>query len=499
MELTFPKSDIAYLGRVLHEQHNTELTQEIKLSDGMPDIGRVLSCWGMPLIRGKEWRSNRIAVNGGVMVWALYAPEDGTDPRCVESWIPFQMEWDIGDVDREGQIRVRPQLRFADARSLSARKLMVRTGVAALAEAFVPMQAAVSGPENTEPDIQLRKTTYPLELQRWAGEKTFLLDEALSLPTGSAQPDKLICYTLRPEITEQRISGDRVVFKGNANLHILYRSKEGELRTWECPLSFSQLGDLPEIADMGAGADVTLCATSLEADLEEGGQLRVKCGLLGQYVVSSRMLLEIAEDAYSTARDVQPRMEALELPVLLENRQENLYGEQTLPQNGTTIVDTRFYPDFPRKRRLGERLELELPGMFQVLYYGEDGMLQSSTARWEGSFRMDTGEDTVTDAVAALKEPVTAVFSGGQLLLKANVQLDLQSRVHQQIPMAAGLEVGPVRQPDPGRPSLILRRVDGEGLWMMAKKTGSTVEAIRQANGLQGEPEQGQMLLIPVT
>ena len=499
MELTFPKSDVAYLGRILHEQRNVELTQEIKLSDGMPDVGRVLGCWGMPLIRGKEWCSSRIAVNGGVMVWVLYAPEDGTDPRCVESWIPFQMEWEIGDTDREGQIRVRPLLRFADARSVSARKLMVRTGVAALGEAFVPMQARISAPENTEPDIQLRKNTYPLDMQRWAGEKTFLLDEELSLPTGSAQPDKLICYTLRPEITEQQVSGDRVVFKGNANLHMLYRSKEGDLRTWEFPLSFSQLGDIPEAADMGAGADVALCATSLEADLEEGGQLRLKCGLLGQYVVSCRTVLELAQDAYSTARDVQPRMEALELPVILENRQENLYGEQALPQNGETVVDVQFYPDFPRKRRMGENVELEIPGQFQVLYYGEDGRLQSSTARWEGNYRMNAGENTVTDAVASLKEPATAIFSGGQLLLKANTQLDLQSRTDQEIPMAAGLEVGAALQPDPGRASLILRRVDGEGLWTMAKRTGSTVEAIRQANGLQGEPEQGQLLLIPVS
>lgn len=499
MELMFPKSEIGYLDRILHEQRSVEQTQEIKLSDGMPDIGRVLACWGMPLIRGKEWRSNRIAVNGGTMVWVLYAPEDGTDPRCVESWIPFQLEWDIRDTDREGQIRVRPLLRFADARSVSARKLMVRMGVAALAEAFVPMQAHISASDDTEPDIQLLKTVYPLQLQKYAGEKTFLLDEDLPLSAGSPMPDKLICYTLRPEITEQRISGDRVVFKGNANLQILYRCKEGKLHTCAFPMPFSQLGDLPEGMDPDAQADVALCATSMEANLEEDGHLRVKCGLLGQYVAGCRVLMEIVEDAYSVARDVKPKMDMAELPVILETRQENLYGEQVLPQNGQEVVDVQFYPDFPRKRRQGEMLELEVPGQFQVLYYGEDGMLQSSTARWEGNFRLPVGEDTVMDGVAFLKEPATAAFSGGQLVMKANTGLDIQSRANQEIPIVVGLEVGNARQPDPGRPSLILRRVDGEGLWTMAKKTGSTVDAIRKANNLQGDPQQGQMLLIPVS
>lgn len=499
MELTFPKSDIGYLGRILHQQRNAEQTQEIKLSDGMPDIGRVLACWGVPLIRGKEWGVNRIAVNAGTMVWVLYAPEDGTDPRCVESWVPFQMEWDIRDTDREGQIRVRPLLRFADARSLSARKLMVRTGVAALAEAFVPMQAQFSLPDQAEADIQLLKRTYPLQLQRYAGEKSFLLDEELSLPAGRPVPDKLISFSLRPEITEQRISADRVVFKGNANLHMIYRCKEGKLHTWDFPLPFSQLGELQETPEEDAWADVMLCATSLEAGLEDNGHLRVKCGLLGQYTVTCRTFVELAEDAYSTRREVQPQMEILELPVILENRQENLYGEQTLPQGGEAVVDVQFYPDFPRKHTSGETVELELPGQFQVLYYGEDGMLQSSTARWEGNFRMNAGENTVTDAQPFLREPATAAFSGEQLLLKANMTLDLQTRADQEIPYAAGLEAGAPRQPDPARPSLILRRVDSEGLWALAKKNGSTVDAIRKANALNGEPEQGQMLLIPVS
>ena len=165
MELTFQTADMSYLGSVLRDVHNQEQTQEVRLSDGLPDIGRVIASWGVPVIRGKEWRRNSVSVSGGVMVWILYAPEDGTDPRCVESWIPFQMEWDIRAGEREGQIRVQPLLRFVDARSVSARKLMVRTGIAALAEAMVPMQARISTPEAEDPDIQLKKTTHIHTLQ----------------------------------------------------------------------------------------------------------------------------------------------------------------------------------------------------------------------------------------------------------------------------------------------------------------------------------------------
>jgi CheY-like chemotaxis protein len=64
--------------------------------------------------------------------------------------------------------------------------------------------------------------------------------------------------------------------------------------------------------------------------------------------------------------------------------------------------------------------------------------------------------------------------------------------------MVTELEIGEEYPEDPDRPSIILRRVGQEDLWTLAKRAGSTVAAIRQANQLEDEPEDGQMLLIPL-
>ena len=74
MEFEFQKSACPCLETVLREVQNVEQTQEIKLSDGMPDIGRVLAAWGQTILRGKEWRSDSVSFSGGMMVWILYAP-----------------------------------------------------------------------------------------------------------------------------------------------------------------------------------------------------------------------------------------------------------------------------------------------------------------------------------------------------------------------------------------------------------------------------------------
>ena len=89
--------------------------------------------------------------------------------------------------------------------------------------------------------------------------------------------------------------------------------------------------------------------------------------------------------------------------------------------------------------------------------------------------------------------------NGGRTALRAELPLQLTTTGGQGISMVTSLELGEDTQPDPQRPSLVLRRAGGDSLWELAKKTGSTVAAIRSVNKLQDEPKPGQMLLIPVS
>lgn len=499
MELQFKKSICSCLDAAVREIQNVEQTQEIKLPDGMPDIGHVLSAWGQVILRGKEWRSDSIAFSGGMMVWVLYAPEDGSEERCIDGWIPFQMKWDLPSGTREGDIRILCHPRFVDARSVSARKLMVRAGAAAMAEALVPMEAEIYEPDSIPENVELLRSRYPVRLPKEAGEKTFLMDEDLTLPGSAPQPEKVIYYCLRPKITDGRVMANKVVFRGNANLHVLYRSEEGQLHSWDFELPFSQFAELNGEHSGEAQANILLSPTSLELEMDDEGHLRFKCGIVGQYLITDQQMLELIEDAYSPGRELTVRSETLELPAVLENRRENIFGEQTIPAEANLTADVSFLPDFPRQRRTENGVEMEMPGTFQVLYYGEDGVLHSGTARWEGQQTLNADENSRIMVLPMPAEAPQAVAGNGEITVKGEVPLDMMTTARQGIPMVTGVELGEQIQPDPNRPSLILRRAGNSRLWDIAKASGSTMDAIRKANKLQEEPMPNQMLLIPVS
>lgn len=498
MELQFKKNSFSYLQPLLYQVQNQEQTQEIRLSEGFPDIGKILSVWSQPITRTKEWREDTIAFSGGLMIWILYLPEDGSQPRCLESWVPFQMKWELPEYAQNGVMRVRMMPRFLDARVLSARKMMLRCGVSVLAQALTEGEGDRYCADEVPSGIEILRRTYPIVLAKESGEKEFIMDEELTVPPSCPVPEKIIYCNLKPEITEQKILADKAVFRGNGNLHLLYRNEEGALSSWDFQLPFSQLADLRGSYGADASMDVMMEVTNLEVDVTDEGHLRMKCGMVGQYLVRQREMLDVVEDAYCLNRELDITSRQAELPMALENRSENIYADAMIPQEANMIVDCSFLVDQPLQRKTAEGIAMEIPGQFQVLYYDENSMLQSASARWQGEWSMPADENVRVDVDIRPGNAPIAEAETGSISLQGMTRMNVDCGTMQTMRMITGLELGDERKADPSRPSLILRKAGKESLWQIAKENGSTVDAIRQASGIDDEPDQTQILLIPV-
>lgn len=497
MEITFNKTVYPCLRKVISQTQTQEQTQEVRLPESMPDIGRVLDSWGQVLIRSKEWRGNAMTVSGGVMVWVLYVPEDGVHAQSVETWIPFQMRWDFPQTQRDGTICILPLLKSVDARSTSARKLMVRVNTSLLGEALEPIEAEIGIPEQVPEDVQLRKVTYPLDLPQESGEKMVSVEEDLTLPGMLPEMNRLLRYGLTPKILEQKVMAGRLVFRGKCGLHVLYLGEDGIVHVWDTEIPFSQYADLDR--DYGAGSACTTIpvVTNLEL-IHEEHRLQLKCNIAAQYRIFDRVLAEIAEDAYSPARQVKMQMEPVTMPIRLDQREDLLQMSSQWNGDAERIADVSCLIDHPQQRQEADVVQMVIPMQFQMLYYDAAGNLQSGSVRCEHTAGIESDPGNRIDAYVQADGWPQSVLAGPNAQLTAQCQVMTDTFAEQGLTMISSLSVGEKTEPDPNRPSLILRRKETATLWDIAKSCGSTVDAIRQANGLQEEPQADQLLLIPI-
>ena len=497
MELQFQKREIPCLRNLLTQVQNLEQTQELRIPEGQPAAARVLSSWGQILMRSKDWNRDSVQFSGGVQVWVLYEPEEGAGVQRLESWIPFRMEWDLPEEGQNGRMRLLPVLRFVDARLISAGKILIRVGIAAQVECWTVCRETVSLPGEPSDMVQILCSSWPVRLPREAGEKIFDLEDALTMPTSAPRVDRIIYCRMDPVVTDQKVLGSKLVFRGSGMLHVLYLCEDGLLHNWDFELPFSQYAELDTSYSQEAQADVQMVVTHLELEPDEEGKLLLKAGLTGQYLVDERETLEMVEDAYEPNRELSIRREELDLPILLDTRREVILADQTLPAEAERVSDAVFFPDFPRQHREGDNITLEQTGMLQMLYYDREGRLQSAAQRWQGTTLVRADESA---RVTAVPQPSQLHIQPGAGIvdIRGEVPVLVTTSAGRGLPMVSGIELGEKKEPDPMRPSLILRRAGTDRLWDIARENGSTMEMIRSANALTGEPEPGAMLLIPV-
>lgn len=489
------KTAVSYLDPVLMDSRVLEQTQEVRIPDGMPDVDRILGVWGQPILRGKEWRGDTVGFNGGLMLWVLYQPEGGGVPETVESWVSVQSRWDIPENSPDGKLTLCMAVRFLDARTVSPRKIMVRAGLTAWIQALVPSEKMVWMPTELPEDVYILRASTPLRLYAQAGEKAFALEEKLTAPGEDLSGWKLCGLGVSPVIQDQKVVGSNLAFRGAVELNVLLQTQDGSLEKRSFSFPFSQIAELEAAFGNEGTADIHICVTNLELEDQERGK-GLKLGLTAQYAVSDVTTVETAADAYSNLRPVKLTREKLELEPILERRWESIPGRGVLPEEVINCVHSTLWTEMPMLETQADGAALSVQGTAQILTKGEPGM-EGKTIRWTGQKPVKAGEGTRT-VLSDYQPGLLQLEPGAQMALAGEVRCCLTVFGSGGVPMVSELELGEPAEPDPDRPSLILCRPGQRDLWSLAKEMGSTMEAIRSANALEGEPEPDRMLLIPI-
>ena len=495
MELVFQENQVEYLNRILCDTVIFEQTADVVVPDALPDIDRVVDAFGTVLIRTEECTAGSAAAAGAVQAGVIFVGEDGS-VQTVPAEIPFSARRDFPGEPEDCTLQCRCSLTSVDARPLNSRKLLVRVSLSCYLTVYARTQCTFYDLQEPAPSLQLKKTELPLQMPAGLGEKSFVLNEELELPPEAPAVERLLKYLCRPRIQEQNVVGDKAVFKGSLQIHVLYEDQEKRLHSRDWNVGFSQYAQLPRELD-GGTLETFLSMTAAEVEPDSPGDCRrllFSGNVLAQCTVLGEQKLSFIEDAFCT--------DALFVPEFASCEMTGILDRQTFRKNAAAAeaagepVDLWISPGEPEKVRSQGKVTVNLPLSCSLLYYDENGDLQGKILKPSVSAETalsENGSCRITDT-----DWGEVFCAAGEV--RFPVDLTLECSAVQSISGVQSGKIEELPEEERHRPSVILRRTcREEDLWELAKACRTPVRNILEANGMEGDVIPADtMLLIPL-
>lgn len=505
MELELNRSDLRGYDTVVDTTLFSEETLESIVPDACPDILRILETDGIVCVKSREAGEGRAEVRGIIRTTVLYLPEGGHGICRMEVAIPFTSGIDNSGVGADSVIQALPRVLSADARAINPRKVYIRVELAMGVRAFAPcVRELVSGCGAVqEMGVQEKRETWQLYLATAVQEKHFTFSDDISLPASKPDVAELLRQRVDFFCAESKVIGNKLIFKGQVVLALLYKGRDDEPATASFELPFSQIMEVPGAAEEAdCELNLVLNDLSCQTDTEDGRTLSVSLDLSAQAVLREERSLEVVTDLYSTEYEMDAQMKKENFCRLGENgtRRQSIREVVETPTAVKSVVDCTLAIGQISQSREGTQLTLSADVRVALLFRGEDEGLYAMTKALSASQQWELDRDCRCICRCQCPGELYATPTMGGIEVRFPLDFECRTELTQERCSVCEARLAEEQPRDKTqRPSIILRMVEArESLWDIAKAYAATEEDIINANELTDSclPE-GKLLLIP--
>lgn len=480
-----------------------EETAETIVPDYCPDIARIISAEGTVYLHGG---AEQEGLSGTVGVTVLYTPENETGVRTLEFAMPFAVQGEgLADC---AHVTAEAEIELLESRMLNPRKIFTRCRLVTRLTGYRKACLAISADIEADPALRVEKRCCgeTVTLLRQIAEKDLTFSETISLSLGREGAAELLYCRACGTVTETKIIGNKLIFKGVFLVSVLYRTTGGQLASAASELPFSQI---MEIDIIGEGArvnmEVQITGTDIQIDGadDEGRQLAVTIYYHAMALLRETREVTLLTDLYSTAYEMRYEPSQLTLCSLYDTmtRRQTVREVLEIGVAAESILFLRADCGAVSVSREGDTTQLRTAVTVRALYLDEGGACLSAERCIDVCCPMELPKDCEVTARAVCGEEVQGTLGDRGIEVRFPVDFQVEVCVRNRKLCAASAELEEDHPKDlSGAPSLILRYFGRqESAWEVAKRYNTTIPDILEANQIEQESElpREKLLLIP--
>ena len=489
------------------------LDEDYNVPDAKSDVKRVILSEGTVQVEEMKLVENYVRVQGKLRFRILYAvDEEIQGMAAMEGELPFEEMVYMEEPPMETLFLKSAQADLTVA-AVHSRKLNIH--------AMIELQISSEGREEMEltADVEAEEGVYKkygtqqiLKLFT-VHRDTCRIREEVQIGGMQESIGSLLWTDLGSRKLDTRVGADEILLQGELLLFCFYESPDGKIDWIEQTVPYEGKMECPGVQDsMYHQIYPELKDIHVEARMDENGEMR----LLGvEAVLEARIILyeeeemELLEDLYSLRQVcalTPPRVTPERL--LMQNHSKCKVTERlSLPEIQEDILQICHSGGRIQLERVSPQAEgLYIEGVLHVsfLYVKADDELPFDV--WQGmvpfSYLLEsnaTSPDMNSDLSCGVEQLAVGLLGNGEVEVKAVLAFNSFLRRPVPVENITEIEMEPEDRAEierrPGIIGYVIR--EGDELWDLAKRYHTTVEGIREINGMEDSRlEPGEKLLI---
>lgn len=482
------------------------------LPDYCPDIFKILSCTLSPKIVSYNISGDcKLNMDGVVYIKVLYMTENSSDVYCIDQHYTYSKTVDMSRKnmpDTTPEVSLSMKSDYCNCRAVSPRRIDVRGAVSCRIKAFACVEYAL--PELPE-NLQVKTVEVNGCGKTLSAKKQIIIREEIE--TGSDGIAFIMQSSAVPKVTDLRVIADKVVLKGTVAVSALYGifnpesggASQTEKMTADIPIS--AILDVDGISDdHQCFPEISIMNFELIPKSDSG---ILSCEILAECEVHARIEEQtfIATDIYSTEYETDFTANTLKIAANPRIITENIPVRTNLTCDKGDIHSVWDVSGELKNAacRPNDDGKLVLTGLLCVSAYGvnTDGVPFNAEKQENIEERISVpniNPDTVVYFDAVVSDTGFSIKSDGTLDVSSTIAFNAE--INNVNPISAVKEVTVYEDRPRDRSDEFALRIcytdDSSDCWSIAKRCGTTVEAIMAENDIEScdEPLSG-MIIIP--
>ena len=473
------------------------------IPDIKPDILNAISTSGTVCIYKKEINEGKVRLDGCIDTYVMYLADDENNSiRGVNVNLDFTQVIDVPNAMPEMNLDTEVKLKNIECKVINGRKIGIK--------AFLEINIKVTTNEDIDiinnvnlKGIQMLNKNLKINSLIGRGSTKVYAKDTLVIDNIDNLAE-IMKADLHISNKDVKISYNKILAKADLNVRLLYLTDDNRMNTVESVIPVMGFIDMPDVTEENVcNTKYEIKNVVIKPNNAEDHSVYVEVEIEIYCEVYRNQEINIIQDLYSPTMNIMFTQKQIKIMQRKENVQStcNIREKQTIPElAGNKIYDVTTNVDITKQTVLNDRILYEGEVTLNYIFNSSNGV---DTKKIVVPFNFNVDFPGVNQN----SNIETNIEMGVQdFVITSDDSIDVKIDIIFNVTMAKSAEINIIDdiKEEENRSactcSLVIYYVkDGDTLWKIAKKFGSTVEEIARINGIENVDKLnvGQQLFIP--